>query len=213
VVHETQGLDCIITYKRGSTNLVADALSRAPCRMGDGERARIVDELQPIEDESGQIKLEFNPELSFSEPYHSCDKCVKVPKVLSNRMPQGPRRPIITSHFTTIREVRDLPANNDEWAEAQEQDPQLSAIAGLVLDEDSRILELGYTVNYDGVLMRWSATGDQRIVGPSGVRPLMQAMHDHLLASHLGVQKTYQKLTTIHLARNESGRSKLYQGL
>jgi hypothetical protein len=191
------GLDCTITYKRSPTNLVADALSRAPCGIGDGERDRIVDELLPIEDESGQFKLEFNPELSFSEPHHSCDKCVKVPKVPSTLMPQGPRRPIIISHFTTIREVRDLPANNDDWAEAQEQDPEHSAIAGLVLDEDSRILELVYTVNCDCVLMWWSAMGDQRIVVPSGVRrPLMHAMHDHPLASHLGVLKTYHKLAT-----------------
>jgi hypothetical protein len=111
------GLNCTITYKRGPTNLVADALSRASCVLGDSEKDRIVDELLPIEDESGQIMLKFNPELSFSEPHYTCNKCVKVPKVPSTRMPQGPRKPIITSHFTAIRDVRDLPSNNDEWAE------------------------------------------------------------------------------------------------
>ncbi|KAF4528505.1 hypothetical protein B566_EDAN016826 [Ephemera danica] len=51
-------------------------------------------------------------------------------------MPQGPRIPSINSYYTTIRDPRDLPSSADEWVDAQEQDPELSALASLMQELD-----------------------------------------------------------------------------
>jgi hypothetical protein len=106
----------------------------------------------PLDDGSGQVRLEFNPELTFLEPNHKCDRCGKFPEVASVRMPQGPMRPVVCSHFTTVRDPRDLPSNDYEWAEIQEHDPEHSAIARLAMDEVSRIVEQGYFINDNGVI-------------------------------------------------------------
>jgi hypothetical protein len=98
-------------YLQSRTNyLGANALSRAPCHTGkesdDSSVGRIVGELLLVDDGSVQVRLEFSLELTFLESQHKCVKCVKVPNIASVRIPQGSRRPVVSSRFTTVREAR-----------------------------------------------------------------------------------------------------------
>jgi hypothetical protein len=79
------GLDCTVVYKRGPTNLVADALSRAPCTTENSDEESLsellIDDILPVEDDgSGQCRLTFDPSLEFTTEHHTCQKRVKPPK-------------------------------------------------------------------------------------------------------------------------------------
>jgi hypothetical protein len=137
--------------------------------------------------------------MEYTAEHYTCQKCVRPPKKESIRMPQGPRLPVMNSYHTSIRDPRDLPITGDEWSDPQVEDPELSVIMSLVANDDPRIIECGFLVDDVGVLRKLDKKGDKKIVVPLAVRrPLMQAMHDHPLASHLGTFKTYNKLKHIH---------------
>jgi hypothetical protein len=152
------GLDCTVVYKRGPTNLVADALSRAPCAVNtekESDSELMIDDRLPVEDDgSGECRLTFDPTPEYTAEHHTCQKCVRPPKKESIRMPQGPRLPVMNSYHTSIRDPRDLPITGNEWSDAQEEDPELSVIMNLVANDDPRIIECVFLVDDDGVLRK-----------------------------------------------------------
>ncbi|KAF4527674.1 hypothetical protein B566_EDAN016034 [Ephemera danica] len=121
------GMDCTVTYKRGPTNYVADALSRAPIQESPVEEARLVDELLPIEDFPEEARLKFDSKLDFNAKHHSCLRCAKPSPKQSNRVPRGPRVQVVNAYYTALWDPEDVPSNDVEWSEAQDDDPELTS--------------------------------------------------------------------------------------
>ena len=95
----------------------------------------------------------------------------------------------------SLVEHEEIPVTAGEWWEAQEKDPELSAIIDLVLAEDSHILASKYFVDTDDVLKRQNISGSPQIVVPKLCRnAIIKSNHTLSLSEHFDVSKTYNKV-------------------
>ncbi|KAF4514208.1 UNVERIFIED_CONTAM: hypothetical protein B566_EDAN019430, partial [Ephemera danica] len=98
-------LNCTIIYRRGTQNLVADALSRAPIEEIDPPRETYVDSILPIHDEVRE-SLVFAPittsDVSCSD--HSCVRCEDkiVPAKTHKKTPSKTKPPNINTKVQQI---------------------------------------------------------------------------------------------------------------
>ena len=192
------GLDCTITYRRGTCNLSADALSRAPCGADEPCHPRLVDEMLPIQDPLITPKLKFAEGNQGCGSSHSCRRCCPEVENKPPHMPRGPRIPRSAEAeqalFSGTAEPNQMPTTIEEWLRVQEGDEEISCILDQVEEGDNTIIKQGYKVSPEGLLLRATPSGNVVVVPRDTRSAVLKVFHDHITSAHLGVKKTLVKI-------------------
>ena len=188
------GLDCTVVYRRGPTNLVADALSRAPQGADTETVERVVDDILPIQDLPEGSRLKFHTDLVYHQPTHTCKRCCPTPKQPC-RIPRGPKIPQqqLISMCVFVEQER-IPTLSSEWTRAQHMNDVTENLLDMVHKNDAQTMERGYNIDEDGILRKYNRRGDNPIVVPLHCRgAVIKSIHEQD-PLHIQIKTTSRRL-------------------
>lgn len=179
-----QGFDCVIKHRKGSLNIPADALSRAPAQsLGTESRHSVAEEIFPISIENEKIAIRFEDDLVASVQELNISLLQD-----SSAIAQMQREDDDLQHLIRHLEDGSLPSNKQQNSWVRNVAPT-SAI-------------------HDGLLVRFvrgpPGTDDTDINPPKIWLPqtlrglVLNAEHDHPLSAHKGYFATLRRVQRLY---------------